>query len=1134
MEVEIMSKANELLDGLTNEEISAYTASQATEEHIIIDQNRFITVPESLKRIAVQFDHDVETVTFDCPRYWDDIDMSTMHVYINYMLKDGTLGSYLADNVRVDSSDSSMMHFDWTISRNITYLKGEISFLICIKKSDTNGVEQNHWNSELNRDMYVSEGLECDEAIPSEHIDLIEQLLVRFENASTDILNSSKAYADKKVADKVPFYKIEPNPYETEGFTTSGSVYYKEASTSFIKEYSYSFDSRTLPVGQYCIYANQNNLDPEIVKLGLASECSTALILAYVDINEDGLFDNFHVVGDKYIDHKFVGVDERFNNVSIQTQNYILEHNRASDAHRDIRDKIDTKVNAHNTSDDAHGALFGSINASLQGIAGGLEAAVKKGDATADTVALLQKYPWYEYETSGGAVQRFDDVSVMPHTIDVTVHGATDGTILSKNPNSGTIGNFWIENNAIIASGQEPKALVRLNFKLSDNLVKGKKYKFNLGVYTADGTGWPDGSQIRLFYAPSALTYPEACQFNTDWTDKIPDGAELLCKLSYDRNIPTETGNVIEMSFTAEKDYSDGYLVVWFNGSNGKYHCFAFNSASLDEISINDEIPIKVWDFSVLKSYDANENGENVKIITNGNIVTNPTVSVYGKNMHVFNYKNIRGYTFSGSNCKIVNPTQFYENPNNPSLLLPTGTYTFSCRVTGSREYANKPNFSVFFYIGETKLDINMNNFVSGTATFKKTFTVTEPTAFKFINVWFAEIPTSADLSLDFQLEVGDTATEYEPYIEPRTVNPSITIGEGEVFKIETFNAVSPTMTVIATDENNLVSLVDITYNRDINDKIEADILEHNTSSDAHSAKFTEINNQLSQKAPIASVNSAINTHNNNATAHGINKIKTDITFIKNYYATKSYVSDSYLSNNYYPVIRTTKASDVDTYEIIMDDIAPVNQNLVLSGAPSTLFFVSGKNLFYNPDNFAIGSSISPGETLTSEPIFSCLPGGSYKFVVNENPDTLIPGLQVILTFYDSSMSEIGTTTITDVYDFYTYDYGTQFNSDGFLSGQGLNYIKIQLYNSNSDTSINIESLMIVPSSISSNEYSEYQSYDCTVFDENGEFSEESRYKIARFPVTYIRGMFSSVTATYNRDVGKVISELQTTIANLT
>ena len=236
-------------------------------------------------------------------------------------------------------------------------------------------------------------------------------------------------------------------------------------------------------------------------------------------------------------------------------------------------------------------------------------------------------------ESSGTAMQTWDfstlkssDSSETGENIKTITNA--DGTILSKNPNSGTIGGFWIDNNAIIASGQDPKALVRLNLKLSDNLVKGKKYKFNLGVYTATGTGWLDRNQIRLFYAPSALTYPEACQFNTtDWTDKIPDSAELLCKLSYAKNIPTETDNVIEMSFTAEKDYSDGYLVVWFNGEHGKYHRLAFYSASLDEI------PIKTWDFSTLKSSDSSETGENIKTITNadGTILSkNPNSGTIG------------------------------------------------------------------------------------------------------------------------------------------------------------------------------------------------------------------------------------------------------------------------------------------------------------------------------------------------------------------------------------------------------------------------------------------------------------------------------------------------------------------------
>ena len=56
-----------------------------SEEHIIIGRDRYITVPEGLKRIAVQYDHNVETVTFDCPRYWDEHDLSTMNIYINYI-----------------------------------------------------------------------------------------------------------------------------------------------------------------------------------------------------------------------------------------------------------------------------------------------------------------------------------------------------------------------------------------------------------------------------------------------------------------------------------------------------------------------------------------------------------------------------------------------------------------------------------------------------------------------------------------------------------------------------------------------------------------------------------------------------------------------------------------------------------------------------------------------------------------------------------------------------------------------------------------------------------------------------------------------------------------------------------------
>ena len=88
-----MGQADELLNSLSaNNGIYARTVDPSTEEHIVVGDDRVITVPDSLKRIAVQYDHNVETVTFDCPRYWDGLDMSQMAIYINYHLPNKELG----------------------------------------------------------------------------------------------------------------------------------------------------------------------------------------------------------------------------------------------------------------------------------------------------------------------------------------------------------------------------------------------------------------------------------------------------------------------------------------------------------------------------------------------------------------------------------------------------------------------------------------------------------------------------------------------------------------------------------------------------------------------------------------------------------------------------------------------------------------------------------------------------------------------------------------------------------------------------------------------------------------------------------------------------------------------------------
>lgn len=170
-----MSKADELLNSLSDNDISLQLANPDTEPHIVIGDDRFISVPKELQRIAVQYDHDVETVTFDCPRYWDGLDMSQLSIYINYQRSDREVGCYKATDVTVDESDSTIMHFNWTISQNVSLAKGSLKFLVCIRKADDEGNEENHWNSELNTEMYISEGLETSEAVLERYPDVIGQ-----------------------------------------------------------------------------------------------------------------------------------------------------------------------------------------------------------------------------------------------------------------------------------------------------------------------------------------------------------------------------------------------------------------------------------------------------------------------------------------------------------------------------------------------------------------------------------------------------------------------------------------------------------------------------------------------------------------------------------------------------------------------------------------------------------------------------------------------------------------------------------------------------------------------------------------------------------------------------------------------
>lgn len=161
--------------------------------HIVVQSDRTVIVPDELKEIAVQFDHNMRTVSFDCPRYWDGNDLSTMQAFINYIRPDGVAGQYECKTVDIDLDDENIIHFDWTITDNATHAAGRLLFLVCIQDADENGTPIKRWNSNPSSDMFVKSGIGASDEIACSNPDVILSLLTRFDSLKASAISETLA-----------------------------------------------------------------------------------------------------------------------------------------------------------------------------------------------------------------------------------------------------------------------------------------------------------------------------------------------------------------------------------------------------------------------------------------------------------------------------------------------------------------------------------------------------------------------------------------------------------------------------------------------------------------------------------------------------------------------------------------------------------------------------------------------------------------------------------------------------------------------------------------------------------------------------------------------------------------------------
>ena len=155
-------------------------ARTASDELLIIDpETRQIAVPENFL-LGVESDQNVERVRFQCPKIvGDNIDLSKLHIYVNYRNANQEVSSYWCQDVEVEGDNIT---FSWLVSRAATMYQGETIFIVCAKAVDDEGNLTNEWNTTIpEHGGIVLEGLEPDPRLEQQYPDVIEQILTELD-----------------------------------------------------------------------------------------------------------------------------------------------------------------------------------------------------------------------------------------------------------------------------------------------------------------------------------------------------------------------------------------------------------------------------------------------------------------------------------------------------------------------------------------------------------------------------------------------------------------------------------------------------------------------------------------------------------------------------------------------------------------------------------------------------------------------------------------------------------------------------------------------------------------------------------------------------------------------------------------
>ena len=152
--------------------------SEETPVCIIDPETRTITVPPEYQLLGVESDEKVERLYFQCPKIvGDNVDLSQLILFINYQNAGQEIDAYKITDVETDGDNIT---FSWLLDRKVTAYRttqqNKLGFSFCAQKADEDGTLTQEWNTTINTECSVLEGLEAQEHIEEENSAAIAQV----------------------------------------------------------------------------------------------------------------------------------------------------------------------------------------------------------------------------------------------------------------------------------------------------------------------------------------------------------------------------------------------------------------------------------------------------------------------------------------------------------------------------------------------------------------------------------------------------------------------------------------------------------------------------------------------------------------------------------------------------------------------------------------------------------------------------------------------------------------------------------------------------------------------------------------------------------------------------------------------